>query len=61
MAVFCLILLFDLCTEGDALDRLSALAEVSVGAVAEATAGLDFSNRFELASNCRKDGYYAKR
>jgi len=39
------------------------LAEVSVEAGAEAAAEPDLviGGRFELASNCRKDGYYAKR
>jgi len=39
----------------------SVLVEVEAVAVAEAAAGLDFGGRFELASNCRKDGYYAKK
>jgi hypothetical protein len=39
----------------------SVLVEVEAGAVAEAVASLDFGGRFELANNCRKDGYYAKR
>ncbi|KPK75881.1 MAG: hypothetical protein AMJ79_09215 [Phycisphaerae bacterium SM23_30] len=37
------------------------LAEVSVGAEVAAEADLVIGDRFELASNCRKDGYYAKR
>jgi len=49
--------------EALALVLAGALAEVSVGAGAEVAAGADLviGGRFELASNCRKDRYYAKR
>lgn len=42
---------------------VEALAEVSVGAGAEVVAEADLviGGRFKLASNCRKDGCYAKR
>jgi high-affinity K+ transport system ATPase subunit B len=47
----------------EALVLAEASVEVSVeaGAEAAAEADLDFGGRFELASNCRRDGYYAKR
>ena len=36
-------------------------ASVGAGAADEQEADLAIGGRFKLASNCRKDGYYAKR